>query len=295
MGIQVVDAVSSSITRLFTDRGLLLMSVIESAILIALSMLYSSGPISNITGTLSSVNPSDVGTIAAGILQLIALVIVTLLVQAFFVFAILSKSFYGIKMGVNEAFNASINRYFTGIIAALVIGIAIVVPYVVLILLAALAPIAIVLFVPYLIYVVYVSTMLSLSLPYAVIGKQGAIDSLRSSWNSVKGSWWSVFSAYLLLGAVYLVVSIIIQLPVYLQLLPAYFSAFASGAASPAQAQALTATATSVANSPIGIATGFVAQILGAWLVILFAMVYSQLSKPQEQQKQPKPASKMPK
>lgn len=286
MGIKVVDAVKESIKRLFTDKGILAIAVVESAMLLIISLMYSSGPISNITGSLSTPSP-DMGLVVSGIIQLVILSLATLLIQAFFTFAILAKSFYGSKMGINGALNAAINRYPSGILAAIIIGLALLVPYLVVILLTAISPILFLLVVPYIAYAAYVAIMLSIALPYAVIAKKGAVDSLRSSWRAVKGNWWSVFAAYLFLGILYFVVTTLIQIPVFAQMAPAYISVFSNGTHTAAQSQALTNAATKAANSPVGIVTGFIAQVLGAWLVILFALVYAQLSGYKEQHAQP--------
>ncbi|MDE1860690.1 MAG: hypothetical protein KGH72_03140 [Candidatus Micrarchaeota archaeon] len=301
MPIDAGDIAKRTILSMYEDKQLFMIVLIQAIIISVASYLLVPGIFGTLSSALAnfesgSASPgSFIQTIIGWVIYIIGIWIVIFLIEMFFVVATLAKAYYGRSRGIADALRIAAGRYLYALADYILIFLAFGVGYAAIFLLGIFVHVLFILFIPYVILAVYASIMISLTIPFAVVGRKGPIDSLRMSWAAVKGNWLHVFLAFLVVGIVYYIIVGIIEAPVVLQIFAFDFSAAHNMTAvhnvsalnsSSRAALQMNLTGSIINNelhevqSPFSIVVSLVSNILSAWFTIAAALIYKDMVVP---------------
>lgn len=300
MPVDIGSALQGTITKLYYDRGLLLIVVISALVYVLFSFLT----LNMIGGLFSALtNPQQFASYFLSVFgSILVLMIVYLLVTVFFVASIMSKAYYGSKQSVAQAFKAGMSRYIATLAVLILIGLIVGVASLIVFLALVASPVlGLLLFVLFVIGLIYAAVMLSLSLPFAIVGNKGPIAAMQMSWGAVKGNWWMVFITLLLLYIIIIVILWIIEIPLYAVGVGSALSSFNAMAINSINSTYNvsgtyngtynSSEANAIANArlqkifssiigtfgPVYYVAGFISAVLNSWFIIVLALLYAQL------------------
>ena len=297
MPVNIGDIIKNTLYAMYDDRQLFIMVLIQAIILSIISyalivttfgatLLLLANPLNSII-----TNPTGfLNTIAQILWDMGVIEVVSFLLQIFFVNAIIVKAYYGKRMGIGEAYRVALSRYLYALADYVLVGLGYGLSYLAIILLLLASPLFFIFYIPYFLLAIYAALMISLTIPYATVGKKGPIESLKMSWDSVKGNWWGIFLSLLVISIIYYLITLVASVPLIVQISTSIFTsvlAKTNGATLNASAQsALTANLTktivssevSAFESPWFFLASVITIIIYSWFPIALTLIYKSLA-----------------